>query len=348
MSAAAPRAVSAAPASRPRAASAAPASRPRAVSAAPALRHLAVSAAPASRPLAVSAAHRGLARRPLEWAFGPGDPRQLAALRIGLCAVLLLRLVPRTDTYLSLADQQPELYRPLSFMTLLERMPSRPVISACLAIAIVAAALATVGFRSRTTLAIALLAALALNGMYTAQGKVMHNDVLLMLCLGAIVFARHGDAWSLDARRKDRARPSPAYGWPVKAAMLAIALGYLTAGLHKIAGSGGLGWATSDNMRWLLYVASDDQGANGAALWIAEHPLVAHLSAFGLLATECLFFLVLLAPRLRWVFLPAVVALHAGTWMTLRLDYSAWPLCVLVVFVTWPAVVARAQWLTRS
>ena len=188
--------------------------------------------------------------------------------------------------------------------------------------------------------------------MYTTQGKVMHNDVLLVLCLIAIVFARHGDAWSLDARRRRRhaaAEPeaSNSYGWPVRAAMLAIALGYLIAGLHKVAGSGGLGWASSDNMRWLLYVASDDQAGNAAALWIAERPWAAHTGAYGLLATECLFFTVLLAPHLRWIFIPAVVALHGGTWVALQLDYSAWPLCVIVVFVRWPAVVARLRGAAR-
>jgi hypothetical protein len=130
--------------------------------------------------------------------------------------------------------------------------------------------------------------------------------------------------------------------------MLAIALGYLVAGLHKVAGSGGLGWASSDNMRWLLYVASDDQGHNGAALWIAEHPWAAHAGAYGLLATECLFFTVLFAPILRWIFVPAVIALHAGTWIALRLDYSAWPLCVMVVFVTWPTVVERVRLRRRT
>ena len=77
--------------------------------------------------------------RVLGWTFGPGDPRQLAALRIGLCAVLVLRLATRTDVYLSLAEQEPELYRPLSFMALAHQMPPRAVIAALLAVAIVAA-----------------------------------------------------------------------------------------------------------------------------------------------------------------------------------------------------------------
>ncbi len=126
--------------------------------------------------------------------------------------------------------------------------------------------------------------------------------------------------------------------------MVVVALAYLIAGLHKIVHSGGLGWAASDNMRWLLYLASDAQGHNSVAFWIAEHPFIAHVSAYGLLATELLFFLVLLAPRLRWVFVPAAVALHAGTWVTLRLDYSAQLLTVVIVFVTWPSV---AAWLGR-
>jgi hypothetical protein len=303
---------------------------------------------------AVGAAHAGSTRpfaRLLTWAFGPGDPRQLAALRIGLCAVLLFRLASRSEIYLALAEQPPELFRPLSFMTLFDQMPSRSVITACLIVGSVAAALAAAGLLGRAMLPIALVAATLLNGMYTAQGKVMHNDVLLTLCLLAIVFGRHSDAWSLDAwlaRRRSRRRGTahspaaagPAYGWPVRAAMLAIALSYLIAGLHKIVGSGGLGWASSENMRWILYLASDSQGHNAIALWIADHAWLAHVAAFGLLAIECLFFAVLIKPALRWVFIPAAVALHVGTWLTLRLDYSAQLLSVVIVFVTWPAVVA--------
>jgi hypothetical protein len=309
-----------------------------------------------------AAAPAGAARLlpdPLAWAFGPGDPRQLAALRIGLCALLLFRLASRADVYLALAGQPRELFRPLSYMTLVHEMPSRTVVGACLVVGIVAAALAAAGLLARTMLALALVAAMLLNGMYTAQGKVMHNDVLLTLCLLAIAFARHGDAWSLDARRRRRravragasgpaAQVGPAYGWPVRTAMIAVALAYLIAGAHKIVASGGLGWASSENMRWLLYLSSDSQGHNAIALWIADHGWVAHLSAYGLLATECLFFLVLVEPLLRWLFVPAAVALHIGTWLTLRLDYSAQLLCVVIVFVTWPPVVAWLAGRRRS
>jgi hypothetical protein len=224
-------------------------------------------------------AARELLHRPLVWAFGPGDPRQLAALRIGLCTALALRLATRTGDYLPLAEQERELFRPRSYVTLVDQMPSRATIAICLVAGIVAAALAAAGLLSRTMLAIGLVAALLLNGLQTSQGKVLHNDVLLVLCLVAIVFARTATRghWTCGsdggaagaARSPRRAGVGPAYGWPVRTAMLVVALAYLVAGLHKVAGSGGLGWASGDNMRWLLYVASDSRPEhNASALWM--------------------------------------------------------------------------------
>ena len=60
-------------------------------------------------------------RRVERWIFSDGTPERLAAIRIGLCSVLALRLT-RT-VYLSIAGQPHSLYRPLSFMHLLHSMP---------------------------------------------------------------------------------------------------------------------------------------------------------------------------------------------------------------------------------
>jgi len=207
-----------------------------------------MSARPVTAVGAVPTLLARLLAAPLAWAFGPGDPRQLAALRIGLSSVLLFRLASRSDVYLALAEQPRELFRPLSFMTLFDQMPSRSVVSACLVVGIVAAVLAATGLLARVMLPIALAAATLLNGMYTAQGKVMHNDVLLTLCLLAIMFSRHADVWSLDwrlarvrARRRGTTRPvatvGPAYGWPARAAMLAATIEVELLGRQQLAGA---------------------------------------------------------------------------------------------------------------
>ncbi len=40
-----------------------------------------------------------------------------------------------------------------------------------------------------------------------------------------------------------------------------------------------------------------------------------------------------------WFFAPGAVALHAGIWATLGLDYSAWAATVVILFIDWPALV---------
>jgi hypothetical protein len=275
------------------------------------------------------------------WLFAPGDPRRLAAVRIGLGGLLAARLAG--GPYLELAAQPPALFRPISFLRLLDRMPSPEVVAALQAFALAAAVLATVGLLTRITLPLAWLAALPLVAMTSSLGKVVHNDVLLLLCLVPLLPAPTGAAWSLDARLRPTARPGPAFGWPVRTAMVVVAGAYCFSGLAKLFHAGPA-WVLSDNLRWVLYGSSDGQPApNPFALFVADRPLLAHLVAAATLAVELGFPLVLWRPRLAWLFVPAVVALHAGIGLALRLDYSVMAATVLVVMVDWPALADRRR-----
>ena len=283
------------------------------------------------------------------WLFAPEPPQRLAALRIGLCALLALRLGLRPNLYVDLAEQPPALFRPLSFAKLLAHMPPRGVLLAALVIGTLAAAIAAVGFKARLALPVAWVCGAFLNGMLTSQGKVVHNDVLLLLCLFILIPARHSDAWSLDAWRGRRRRkvpdpapgPSPRYGWPVRTAMLIVALAYCIIGVHKLQYSG-LAWA-GDNLRWVLYTASDSQNGNAVALFVADRPLLAHALAWGTLVVEVGFPLVLLWPVTRWVFVPGALALHAGIFATMKLNYVAMAGTVVIVYTNWPWIVAQAR-----
>jgi predicted DCC family thiol-disulfide oxidoreductase YuxK len=277
------------------------------------------------------------------WLFAPGEARRLAAVRIGLCGLLAVRL--SRGLYLSLAGQPPSLFRPRSFMHLLASMPPPGVVLAVQIVAVAAAVLAAVGWRGRVTLPVAWAGALFLNGMATSVGKVVHNDVLLLLCLVPLLAAPVADAWSVDARMSGvRVRPAPPtalYGWPVRTAMVVASGAYFFTGLAKVVFSGPA-WLLSGNMRWVLYAASDAHAApNHLALFIADRPLLAHAAAALTLMVELGFPLVLFRPRAAWFFVPGAVGLHAAIGATMGLDYSAWAITVLVVFVPWPSV-ARA------
>ena len=288
-------------------------------------------------------------RRIEAWLFAPGDPRRLAAVRIGLASLLVVRL--SRGVFLRLAGQPPALFRPLSFMHLFSSMPSRSVVIVAQAVGILAAALAAIGLRARITLPLAWACALLLNGMATSVGKVVHNDVLLLLCLVPLLPARTSDAWSVDAWLTGRRRPyevapcrepRTAYGWPVRTALVVATGGYFLTGLAKLVFSGPA-WVLSGNLRWVLYAASDARAApNLLGLFVADRPWLAHLVALSTVVVELGFPVALWRPRAAWFFVPGAVALHAAIWATLGLDYSAWAATVVILFVDWPVVVERA------
>ena len=279
-------------------------------------------------------------RRLEAWLFAPGDPRRLAVVRIGLCGLLTVRLA--IGPYVELASQPAALFRPISFLRVLERMPPRGLVVAVQALALAGAVLAAAGLWTRVALPLAWAAALPLVAMTSSLGKVVHNDVLLLLCLVPLLPAPAGAAWSLDARRRARPGPGPAFGWPVRTAMVVVAGAYFFSGLAKLLHAGP-GWVTSGNLRWVLYASSDQQPVpNPYALFVADRPVLAHLLAATTLAVELGFPLVLWRPRLAWLFLPAAVALHAGIWLAMRLDYSAMAATALLVVVDWPSVLHAA------
>ena len=280
-------------------------------------------------------------RRLEGWLFAPGDPRRLAAVRIGLCALLVVRLA--RGTYPELATQPPALFRPISFLRLLERMPSPETVAVLQALAMAAGVLAMVGLLTRVTLPLAWLAALPLVAMTSSLGKVVHNDVLLLLCLVPLLVSPAGAAWSLDARQRPGAGRGGAFGWPVRTAMVVVAGAYFFSGLGKLLHAGPA-WVASGNVRWVLYASSDSQPVpNPFALFVADRPLLAHLVAAATLAVELGFPLVLWRPRLVWLFVPAVLGMHAGIGLAMHLDYTAMATTVLVVMVDWPALADRLR-----
>lgn len=304
-----------------------------------------------------------LLRRADGWLFGPEDAQRLAAVRIGLCSLLALRLAI-TD-FGVVAGQPAALFQPHFYMKLFERMPSPETATALQICGIVAALLAAAGLALRASLPLAVGCSLILNGMLNSAGRVIVRDAVLTLCLLVLVACgpAAGEAWSLrgPVRRALRsfrpgrgtepsAAPQPGsrggrFGWPVRTGMVTITFAYFFAALQKWRYSG-LRWVTSGNLRWILYASSDGHAhPNRLALFVADRPSLAHAVAGGSLLLETSFPLVLFVPRLRWVLIAGVVAMHIGIRLAMGLDYSPQWLTVLIVFADWPAVVA---WLRRS
>jgi hypothetical protein len=285
----------------------------------------------------------GPVRRADAWLFAAADARRLAAVRIGLCCVLALRLA--TTDYDSVAGGH-RMFEPHSYMDVLARMPSVGAANTLQVLGVAAAVAAAAGLVCRITLPLAFASALLLDGMVNSAGRVIVGDALLMLC-GLVLIASGGaaaEAWSVRRPlRLPATRPvlGGRYGWPVRTMMVAVALSYFFAGLQKWRYSGP-SWVTSDNLRLILYASSDAHAhPNALALFVADRPWLAHALAAGALLLETLFPLILFVSALRLPFIAGAIGMHVGIQFALGLDYAPQWLTLLVVYVDWPATVAR-------
>lgn len=293
----------------------------------------------------MTGAVRGWGRKATGFVFAAEDARRLAAVRIGLFSLLAWRLA--VIDVGRVADQPAALFDPVSLFHLLSEMPSQGVVDVVRPLGIVAALAAAAGLWPRLSFPLAFGTAVFLELMLNSAGKIIHNEVLLVLCLMPLLAAPTAASrvWSL---RRDRP-PSPvapagvAYGWPVRTAMVIVALVYLFVGLQKLRYSG-VEWVTSENLRWVLYASSDSQDEpNKLGLFIADRAWLVHLMAAGTIALEVGFIACLAVARLRWLFVPGAISLHLGIWLMMDLDYWAQALTVLVVFANWVTV---WHWLT--
>jgi len=217
-------------------------------------------------------------------------------------------------------------------------MPGRDVTVAIQVVTIVFLLAAAAGIGSRIALPLGWIGATFLFGMETSLGKVVHHDVLPLLAMIPLLPAPAGEAWALEARQ-GRA-PSARVGWPVRTAGLLVAGAYLTAGLSKLTFTGS-DWVLGDNLRNILYAASDAHGGNAASLFVADRPWLASMIAGGALAFELALWVALVRPRVAPLCALWAAALHTGIWLTIGINYVSWAVTVAVVFVDWPSVVDR-------
>ena len=267
------------------------------------------------------------------WLFVEGSAGRLRAMRLLLAALIGLRVA--LGPYRGLAGQPAALFDPVWFLSWLPHMPSLGVIVAVQVAGTVAAGLAVLGWRERGTFLMAWTSLLVLGGLRASRGKVMHNDVLLLLVAFVVVLAPVG------ARLVDRRR-SVAWGWPVQAALAVVGGAYFLTGFQKVVASGPA-WVLSDNLQNVMYRAASSGRAptDAVALFIADRPLVAHLVALATLVVELGAVAIWIWPRVRPWFVAAVTVLHVGIYLTHGLDYWAWIATTAIVLLDWSAVATR-------
>lgn len=177
-----------------------------------------------------------------------------------------------------------------------------------------------------------LLALLALHLQYISrysQGEISHGSnftatALLALALAALFFARSG------RRRK------LAFGLFI----FLIGLGYTSAGMSKLVGSG-LAWADGHHLHmWIEQRAADKISQNGAYelnfvqhLMLDYHWLATVTLAFGMLS-ELMGFL-LWFRKTRWIEATILIVMHYGIYLTMSINFRSYFIIIFLVGYPW-------------
>jgi hypothetical protein len=151
------------------------------------------------------------------------------------------------------------------------------------------------------------------------------------------------DMWAVGVRRGSRqASADPEYRWPLALLQLLVASPYFFAGYGKLYYTG-IQWASWENIRNHLLAFTQDgffTVYTRLGSWLAAHPLLCGIIGVGTMIFELSFILSVFFPRLRWFYLPAALAFHAGILLSMNVYWLYWPL--LAVLIDWDAV--RDRW----
>jgi hypothetical protein len=176
----------------------------------------------------------------------------------------------------------------------------------------VALFLATIGFATRSSSALAALLTFYLLGLQHNVGKIYYADAVIPLILLILAVARSGDRWSIDfllRRAQATELGSGEYTWPIRLVWLLTAMIFFAAGVAKLT-LGGVEWVLSDQLRDVLIGQHYRPLAptSTIGLVLAEHDTVCVVLAGLLVALETLSPLALVSTHARAIILPGLVA----------------------------------------
>ena len=260
--------------------------------------------------------------------FRPTPLVYLALLRIvAVGTQLILLLVEdgyRLRQFAGLASLPDSMYKPLPALQLfllpfgLHARPSFALLTVIYWMTAMAGLGALLGWKSRFSLLIFAAGSTFLQAYAYSFGDLHHREALMIITLWLLALSPAGRVLSLDnyfatrhsPYRKRLQKKSIFAAWPLLLVQNLFGLVYLDSALRKLS-AGGADWVNGYTLQFYLY---SDAARRGSAfgLWLAQQHTIARALSWVTILWEGTFFLVLIFPRLAWLYLSVGIALHAG------------------------------------
>jgi predicted DCC family thiol-disulfide oxidoreductase YuxK len=293
-----------------------------------------------------------------EYWFRPWPLINLAVTRIIIVGFQLHALI-RFDQHKHFAEyarRPDDLYDALPVVNMLllpmgwEQRPSESFCHGVYWVTLVSGWFALLGLLTNPALILLTSGSLLITGYNYSFRDYHHPEGVLMIALMALALSPAGRSLAIDdlwrrMRRNQRTMRFDPYRrlddlsefarWPLVLLRWAYALIYFSAFKSKI--QGGLEWANGHTLRYYMYQDGLRWGEFGWAswsLWLAEYHWLNVTLSWATLLFEGLFFLVLIFPRLAWIFIPAGTGMHLGIWFAIRAGFFTFIACY-TVFIPW-------------
>jgi hypothetical protein len=272
------------------------------------------------------------------WWTEPVPAERLAALRLGLSAVLVLDLVatylPGVGTFFGPDSLGSPYLGQRGPWSILAEVDSPVGVLALLLLWLAAATALLLGACTRLSAALAWALALAFGAANPAienAGDTVRGIVLLYLLLTPC-----GAVWSLDAwGRRERLSVHP---WALRLLFVQLVLIYFLNGVHKATGRD---WPRGEA---LYYALGDWTLARWSYAQVPVPYLLTRLLSWLVLGWECLLPLLVLWRPLRVAALCFGAALHVGIWLSLELgSFAPYMLCLYLPLLPWERLRSRVE-----
>lgn len=288
--------------------------------------------------------------------FSPAPCLDLAVVRIVACALQLFMVLVFHGQYeavLEHAALDDRYFEPLLIFNAFHLpfgwgfRPDAAILQAVFFLSIAAGVLSLIGLLTNVSLVVFAAASVYLQAFLYSFGDFHHPEAIMMVALSALALSPAGKVLSVDAwlRRRSQPRDVPIYevrsefaGWPIKLLQWFFVLMYISAVWSKLSASG-LDWANGYTLQF--YLAQDGlRWGSSLGLWLSQFRTFILLSQVGVLLFQATFSLAVIFPKLRWIYVPAGLALHIGIFLTLRAAFFTW-IALYAVFIPWAEVARR-------
>jgi hypothetical protein len=243
----------------------------------------------------------------------------------------------------------PELYQPLPFFKIVLLLFgghhfSVAEVQTLQLIAIGCGLAALVGLATRITLPLFAIGTAIVQLWVLSHGDIHHPEAVMIMALAILAVSPAGAVLSVDAWLQRRKRPltlkeqfaerSEEAKWPILLVQWFFGLMYLSACYAKLV-VGDYNWANGITLQFYLAMDGLRWGAP-LGLPMSRFHWLALAGQWAILLFQSTFFLSLLIPRLKWIYVPIGMVMHVSIYFMFAAPFWQWT-ALYLAFIPWTA-----------